>query len=152
MRGRSYISPELKVELTVNMPKEYINPSSLFPSVKYGFSQIVTTSGGRTVYLSGQTAFNAEEKIVGITRKEQMEQCLKNITIALSEVNGSLSDVVSLRIYMVKYNPDIEGNEISQVLKEFFPGSNPPATTWIGIAALAHKDCLIEIEAIAVIE
>ncbi|MDJ0719902.1 MAG: RidA family protein [Prochloraceae cyanobacterium] len=134
------------------MPKKYINPSSLFPSVKYGFSQIVTTSGGRTVYLSGQTAFNAEEKVVGTNRTEQMQQCLRNVKIALEAVSGSLEDVVSLRIYMVNYNPDTEGYEISQVLKEFFPNSGPPATTWIGISTLAHKDCLIEIEAIAVLE
>ncbi len=42
------------------MPKEYLNPKELFPSLQYGFSQIVTTThGGRTVYLSGQAAWDA---------------------------------------------------------------------------------------------
>ncbi len=134
------------------MPKEHINPSSLFPSVKFGFSQIVTTQGGRTVYLSGQTPFNAEEKVVGTNLREQMQQCLRNVKTALESVGGSLKDVVSLRIYMVNYDPDTEVNAIAKGLKEFFPGDYPPATTWIGVSSLAVKDFLIEIEATAVLE
>jgi len=38
------------------MPKQYLNPKELFPSLQYGFSQIVTAHGDRTVYLSGQVA------------------------------------------------------------------------------------------------
>ena len=142
----------MKVELNTSMPKEYINPSSLFPSVKFGFSQIVTTQGGRTVYLSGQVALNAEEKIVGTNRREQMQQCLKNVKIALEAVGGSLNDVVSLRIYMVNYDPDTEVKVITEGLKEFFSSDCPPATTWIGVSSLAVKDFLIEIEATAVVE
>jgi enamine deaminase RidA (YjgF/YER057c/UK114 family) len=134
------------------MPKEYINPGSLFPSVKFGFSQVVTTQGGRTVYLSGQTPFNAEEKVVGTNRREQMQQCLRNIRTALEAVGGLIDDVVALRIYLVNYNPDTEANTIAEVLKEFFPSDRLPTTTWIGISTLAVKDFLIEIEATAVLE
>ena len=134
------------------MLKEHFNPSSLFPSVKFGFSQIVTTQGGRTVYLSGQAPFNAEEKVVGTNRREQMQQCLRNIRTALEEVGGSLNDVVSIRIYLVNYDPDTEGTTVAETLKEFFPGNHPPATTWLGISSLAVKDFLIELEAIAVLE
>jgi enamine deaminase RidA (YjgF/YER057c/UK114 family) len=134
------------------MPKEHINPSSLFPSLQYGFSQIVTSQGGRTVYLSGQPPYNAEEKVIGSNRREQMQQCLKNIQTALETVGGSLKDVVSLRIYMVRYDPDTEVMAIAEGLKEFFPGDSPPATTWIGVSSLAVKEFLIEIEAIAVVE
>jgi len=47
------------------MPKEQINPPELFPSLQYGFSQIVTTTGGKTIYLSGQVAWDENEQIVG---------------------------------------------------------------------------------------
>lgn len=134
------------------MPKEHINPSSLFSSVKFGFSQIVATHSGRTIYLSGQTPYDAEERIIGANRREQMQQCLRNVKTALETVGGSLRDVVSLRIYMVKYDPDTDGGVIAEVLKEFFPGDHPPATTWIGISSLAVKEFLIEIEAVAVLE
>jgi hypothetical protein len=33
------------------MPKEYINPKELFPSQQYGFSQIITSSSGKMVWV-----------------------------------------------------------------------------------------------------
>jgi hypothetical protein len=33
------------------MPKATLNPPELFPSLQYGFSQIVTSTGGKTIYL-----------------------------------------------------------------------------------------------------
>lgn len=47
------------------MTHETINPNTLFPSVPYGFSQIVTTTAAKTVYLVGQTTWNAERQIQG---------------------------------------------------------------------------------------
>jgi enamine deaminase RidA (YjgF/YER057c/UK114 family) len=47
------------------MPKEYINPPQLFPSLQYGFSQIVSAIGGKTVYISGQVAWDEQQMIVG---------------------------------------------------------------------------------------
>ena len=134
------------------MTKKYINPSTLFSSLKYGFSQIVTTNGSRTVYLSGQAAFDAEENIVGTNHKSQMQQCLKNIKTALQAVDGSLDDVVNLRICLVDYNPDQDGDGVTEVLKEFFPQNRLPTATWLGISTLAVKGLLIEIEATAVLE
>ncbi|NJK49574.1 RidA family protein [Candidatus Gracilibacteria bacterium] len=134
------------------MPKECVNPESLFSGLKYGFSQIVTSGGGRTVYLSGQTPFNAQEQIIGTTRSEQMRQCLRNIQSAMEAIGGSLKDIVSLRIYMVNYDPDTEIDVIADGLKEFFADGNSPATTWIGISSLAVKGFSIEIEATAVLE
>ena len=65
---------------------------------------------------------------------------------------GSLADVVSMRIYVVKEKlADIE-HHISAALKEFFPAERAPATTWIGVHALANNDFLIEIEAVGVVE
>lgn len=134
------------------MPKEHINPDSLFPSLQFGFSQIVTSQGGKTVYLSGQVAWNAEEKIVGANLQEQMRQSLKNIQTALETVGGTLDDVVHLRIYVVNYKPETDAVAIANGLKEFFTSDRPPATTWLGISSLADKDFLIEIEATAVLE
>lgn len=134
------------------MPKEHINPDSLFPSLQFGFSQIVTSQGDKTVYLSGQVAWNAEEKIVGTNLQEQMRQSLKNIQTALENVGGNLDNVVHLRIYIVDYKPETDAVVIANGLKEFFPGDRPPATTWLGISSLASKDFLIEIEATAVLE
>ena len=45
------------------MPKEYVNPDSLFPSVQHGFSQVVVAGGRKMVFISGQTAWDIRKKI-----------------------------------------------------------------------------------------
>jgi enamine deaminase RidA (YjgF/YER057c/UK114 family) len=135
------------------MPRRHINPSTLFESVRgWGFSQGVEVSGsGRLVFLSGQTPWDSSEQPVGGTRIEQMRACVNNIRLALEACQGTLDDVVALRIYMVNYDSR-EDLDIAAALKELFPGPNPPATTWIGITRLAQREYLIEIEATAFID
>jgi enamine deaminase RidA (YjgF/YER057c/UK114 family) len=134
------------------MPKEHINPKSLFPSVQHGFSQIVTARGGKTVYISGQTAWDAEKQIIGGKNLgEQTRQALRNIRTAVEAAGGTLTDIVSMRIYVVNYNP-LDAGPVGEAFREFFPGECPPASTWIGVSSLAVDDFLIEIEAIAVVE
>jgi enamine deaminase RidA (YjgF/YER057c/UK114 family) len=134
------------------MPKQYLNPSDLFPSLQYGFSQIVTTAGGTTLYLSGQVAWDAQQQIVGgDDLGAQTRQALRNIDLAMQTAGGSLADVVSLRIYIVKEKLG-ELEPISAALKAFFPAERAPATTWVGVYGLANPAFLVEIEAIGVIE
>lgn len=134
------------------MPKTHINPTSLFPSVQHGFSQIVTSQGGKTVYISGQTAWDAEKRIVGgMNLGEQTRQALRNIRTALEAAGGTLADVVSVRIYIVNYKR-ADAGPVGEALREFFPGDGPPASTLIGVSSLAVEDFMIEIEAIAVVE
>jgi enamine deaminase RidA (YjgF/YER057c/UK114 family) len=134
------------------MPKEHINPNSLFPSVQHGFSQMVTARGGKTVYISGQTAWDSNKQIIGGKNLgEQTRQALRNIRTAVEAAGGALPDVVSVRIYVVDYKPEDAG-PVGEAFRDFFPGECPPASTWIGVSSLAVEDFLIEIEAIAVIE
>jgi len=134
------------------MPKEFINPDSLFRSLEYGFSQIVAANGAKTVYISGQTAWDTQRQIIGGTDlAEQARQALRNVQAAVEAVGGALADVVALRIYIVNYRPE-QADAVGGVLREFFPKEERPASTWIGVSALAVPDFLIEIEATAVQE
>jgi enamine deaminase RidA (YjgF/YER057c/UK114 family) len=134
------------------MPKEYVNPDSLFPSLEYGFSQIVATNGGKTVYISGQTAWDSQRQIIGGTDlAQQARQALRNVQAAVEAVGGTLADVVALRIYIVNYRP-AQADAVGGALREFFAEEKRPASTWIGVSTLAASDFLIEIEATAVLE
>ena len=134
------------------MTKKFINPASLFPSLPSGFSQIVVASGSKTVYISGQTAWDAQKQIVGgKDLAQQTRQALLNVETAVEAAGGSLADIVALRIYIVNYRPD-QADAISSALREFFPEEKRPASTWIGVSALAVEDFLIEIEATAVLD
>ena len=133
------------------MPKEHINPTTLFPSLQHGFSQIVTAGGGKTVYISGQTAWDSEKRIIGgMNLGEQTSQAVRNIRTAVETAGGTLADVVSLRIYVVNYKREDAGT-IGEAMREFFPADKPPASTLIGVSSLAVEAFMIEIEAIAVV-
>lgn len=134
------------------MPKEYINPDNLFNSLPYGFSQVVIATGKRMVFISGQTAWDAEKNIIGgDSVLEQTRQAFRNLEKAMEAAGGMLKDIVALRIYVVDYQAE-SGTAAATALREFFSPQNPPASTWIGVSALADPEFLIEIEATAVLD
>ena len=134
------------------MPKEYINPNSLFPSLPYGFSQIVVATGKRMVFIAGQTAWDEQKNIVGRDSVlEQARQAFRNLEKAMESAGGTLKDIVALRVYVVDYQAEC-GTALGTALRETFSSENPPASTWIGVSALADPEFLIEIEATAVLD
>jgi enamine deaminase RidA (YjgF/YER057c/UK114 family) len=134
------------------MPKASINPESVFPSLEYGFSQAVLANGRRTLYLSGQTAWDADKQIVGDgDLGAQARQAFLNVRRVVEAAGGTLDDVVSLRIYVVDYRPEHAG-VVGSALRECFSGPTKPASTWLGVTSLARPEFLIEVEAVAVLE
>jgi 2-iminobutanoate/2-iminopropanoate deaminase len=134
------------------MSKEYINPNSLFQSLPHGFSQVVIATGNKMVFVSGQTAWDARKNIVGgDSVLEQARQAFRNLEKAMEAAGGTLNDIVALRIYVVDYQAE-SGTAVGTALREFFSQQNPPASTWIGVSALAAPEFLIEIEATAVLD
>lgn len=133
------------------MSKTSINPDSLFPSLQYGFSQIVVAQGSRTIYFSGQVAWDENQNIIGEDDLEaQVWQSLRNVETAVTAAGGTMTDIVALRIYIVHQWMD-KTAPVSAGLKAFFP-DNPPTATWIGVPSLARPEFLIEIEGTAVFD
>jgi enamine deaminase RidA (YjgF/YER057c/UK114 family) len=134
------------------MPNEHVNPNNLFASLPHGFSQVVIASGRKMVFISGQTAWDAGKKIVGgDSVLEQARQAFRNLEKAMKAAGGTLKDIAALRIYVVDYQAE-SGTAVGTVLREFFSQENQPASTWIGVAALAVPEFLIEVEATAVLD
>src|SRR5215469_15107582 len=128
------------------MPKEYIDPKTLSSSLPHGFSQVITATGRKMVFISGQTAWDEGKNIVGRDSVlEQARQAFRNLEKAMEAVGGTLKDIVALRIYVVDYQAEC-GTAVAIALREFF-SENPPTSTWIGVSALADPEFLIEIEA-----
>ena len=134
------------------MAKTSLNPDTLFPSRQYGFSQIVVAEGRRTIYWSGQVAWDEKQNIVGENDlRAQVWQSLRNVATAVTIAGGTLADIVALRIY-IRHDWMDKTAPLSEGLKAFFPGDNPPAATWIGVPSLARPEFLIEIEGTAVLD
>ena len=134
------------------MTKEAVNPPSVFRSLEHGFSQAVVASGRRTLYVSGQTAWDSRRRLVGGADLEgQARQAFTNLRTVVEAAGGTLADVVALRIYIVDYRPE-KAAPVGHALREFFSGEVKPASTWVGVAALADPGFLIEVEATAVLD
>src|SRR4026207_1896572 len=87
-----------------SMTKQRINPPSVFRSLDLGFSQAVAADGRRTLYVSGQTAWDANKQLVGGSDlRAQARQAFLNLRHGVEASGGTLADVVSVRIYVVAY-------------------------------------------------
>jgi enamine deaminase RidA (YjgF/YER057c/UK114 family) len=132
--------------------KEGINPPSVFRSLEHGFSQAVVASGRRTLYVSGQTAWDSQKHLIGgADLEKQARQAFANVRTVVEAAGGTLADVVSLRIYVVDYRPE-KAAPVGRAFRDFIGGEVKPASTWVGVAALADPGFLIEVEATAVFD
>jgi enamine deaminase RidA (YjgF/YER057c/UK114 family) len=128
---------------------EYPAAEGLFKSPAY--SHTVVATGARTVYISGQVAMDAEGKLVGEGDiGAQTEQVMRNLGAALAAAGASFADVVKITTYVVDYKPEMR-TVIGKSRSPFFAGREPPASTLVGVSALAAPGWLIEIEAVAVV-
>ena len=132
------------------MSLQHISPPNLFNSKQYGFSQLVIAQPAGIFHTSGQVAFDANENVIGQSLEDQTQRALENLDILVQSAGGKLSDVMSLRIYIV-HSQRGQLHVIGEALRKFFGTTQPPATTWIGVSFLAHEDLLIEIEAAGII-
>jgi 2-iminobutanoate/2-iminopropanoate deaminase len=134
------------------MSNERINPNTVASTLQYGFSQaVLANSRGQVLYMSGQTAWDAERQMVGGRDVgQQARQAFENVRRLVESVGGSVADVVSLRIYVVGCLPE-HTDVIGSALRASFPGPAVPATTWLGVSSLARPEFLVEVEAVAVL-
>jgi enamine deaminase RidA (YjgF/YER057c/UK114 family) len=122
-------------------------PGAIFDSRPYGFAQvaIVPTPFGNVVHVSGQVAWDTEQRIVGAGDiGRQLEKSLENLAVVLESVGATLDQVGALRLY-IKQSHLHEGKAISGALRAKF-GDTQPCSTWIGGPSLADEDFLIEVE------
>lgn len=127
---------------------EHINPHTLIKNP--AFSQIVVTpSGGKTIYISGQNAVNVNGEIIGKGNiQAQTQQVMKNIENALESCGASWENIVKMNIFIVEGQNAFSAFQTSQ---EFLQSIEPPTITVVSVSNLSNPDYLIEIDAVAFI-
>ena len=131
------------------MQRKVINPTTVFNSLQYGFSQAMEVPEGRRIMLSGQVGVDAQERTVGPGIAEQTATALDNVEKVLAAVGGDLSHVIMLRLYIVESARE-QQEPIAEALRQRF-AHNPPPSSWIIVSGLSLPQWLIEIEAEAVV-
>ncbi len=128
---------------------ERVNPPSLpAPS---GFSHAVTARGGSLVFLAGQTALDADNRIVDGDIVAQFERALSNLLAALAGAGGQPEHLAKVTIFAV--DPEdyrAHADEIGAVWQRLV-GRSYPAMALIGIVRLWDAPALVELEGIAVL-
>jgi len=80
----------------------------------------------------------------------QTTQVMQNLGLALKAAGATYANIVKITTFVVNYKPELRPI-IGKARSAFFEGMEPPASTLVGVSALAAPEWLIEIEAIAVV-
>lgn len=107
------------------------------------YSQAVKANG--FIFVSGQTPIDpsTQQLIDGDVRK-QTERVLRNIKAILEQAGSSMEKIVRCGVFLKDMN---DFGAMNEVYATFFT-SNPPARSTVQAARLP-KDCIVEIDAIA---
>jgi 2-iminobutanoate/2-iminopropanoate deaminase len=123
------------------------NPPAL--SAPTGYTHIVEVTGpAKTIYISGQIAFDKDGKVVGAgDMKAQAEQVFKNLETALTAAGAKFSDVVKMNSYITDMS---KAQAVRDVRAIYFKGATP-ASTFVEVKGLVRPELLLEIEVVAVV-
>ena len=128
------------------------------PDMWMPYAPAIKVRGGTTIYLAGVTAApvyhhhpHRPEEFDSMPRdmEGQCRAALTNLKKGLASVNATFADVVTCDRFLT----DMNGQDaLNKVWAEFF-GDAKPATTTVQVVRLATDPrCLIEINAVAVID
>src|SRR5438874_9880304 len=129
------------------MGVQRLTPEGLFKPTAY--SQVVVATGRRMVFVSGQVSMDAGGRLVAPGDfAGQARQVYANLRTALDGAGIAPADVAKLTTYVVGYKPELRPS-LAEARAAVF-GADLPASTLVGVQALAEPGYLLEVEAIAV--
>lgn len=124
----------------------FSNPASL--EKPPGYSQVVEIAGpARIVYIAGQLGVDQTGRFVGTPDDfgAQCKQAFENLKAALASLGAGFADVVKITNFLV----GMENMATFRAIRDgYLNTAAPPASTTIGVPALARPGGLFEIEAV----
>jgi len=132
------------------MDKIILNPASLAKPI--GYANGLLTTGGRLLFLAGQTGMDASGQIAAPNDLvAQFQQALANLQAVVTEAGGTMTDIVKLTLYVTDkraYRDQLK--PIGEVYRSVF-GRYYPAMTLVEVKSLFDDLALIEVEGLAVL-
>jgi enamine deaminase RidA (YjgF/YER057c/UK114 family) len=133
------------------MAIEHINPPTL-PEAQ-GYVHVVKATGGTTVYIAGQGAYDTDGKLVGAgDHYLQFKQAFTNLRNALAAAGTDPAHVVKATFYVVNSTEEVLGAFIQGMTEAFDGEYLLTASTFVGVERLAFDEMLVEVDAIAVMD
>src|SRR5262245_18656847 len=118
-----------------------INPSGLSKPAPGTYTHIVRS--GKLLFIAGQTPINASGQVVGSTMKDQLEQVMSNLLIALKSQGADFTHVTKTTTFVTSIS-QFRTPEVAAVRTKYV-GANPPAHTPVQIQQIADPAYKIEI-------
>jgi enamine deaminase RidA (YjgF/YER057c/UK114 family) len=119
-----------------------IEPPDVPPSAQ-GYSPAILAEGRKILFVSGQCGDDLNADL-----ETQFRQTFEKIRRILEAAGGSFKNVVMMRYYLVNMERDLP---ILRKVRLDFLSKPYPASTAVGVTALAIQNLQFEIEAIAVL-
>ncbi|HVF56418.1 MAG TPA: RidA family protein [Pyrinomonadaceae bacterium] len=132
------------------MSLTFINPESL--GAPRGYSNgVLASPGGRLLFVAGQIAWDAQQKIVGDDFVEQFDCALANV-IAVVEAAGGRAEHLARLVVYVTDKEEYRGRtrEIGERWRARM-GRHFPAMALVEVKSLLEDAAKVEIEAMAVL-
>jgi enamine deaminase RidA (YjgF/YER057c/UK114 family) len=132
---------------TLSLELRRINPEGL--SKPQGYSQVVVAENvTRWILLPGQGGIGPDGRVPE-DLGEQTRLMFEKIRIGLAAAGAAPRDVVRITVYIVDLEK-IDPTPVYQGIREFFPADAKPASTVVGVSALALRGMKVEIDVTAV--
>ena len=113
------------------------------------YSPAAISQGGRIVWLAGHTTTtDASGKDISYDFEAQARQVFLNLNETLKRAGGSLSDMVTMTVYLLDQRL---APQFTKIRHEMFPDGRFPASSRIGVSSFARPGIVIEIQGVAVI-
>ena len=125
------------------MKREIVNPLNkptpvLSPAVKID----------NLVYTAGQVGVNPETgELAGPGMQEQTKRVMENIKLLLEAAGSSMDKIIKCLVFITDMK---DFKEMNEIYTSYFD-NDPPARSCVEVAALARKELIVEIEAIAIL-
>ena len=132
------------------MAKKLINPEQLYDGAAIGLSQAVLDTDTSLLFVSGQVDWDQQHHVSQHTVPGQFAVALEKLRTVLTAAGASVDDLLQLRIY-VRGELEEHMASVAPILASFL-GSSRVAVTGIGVASLASKATLVEVEAVAKVQ
>jgi enamine deaminase RidA (YjgF/YER057c/UK114 family) len=132
------------------MGKKLINPERLYDGAPFGMSQAVLDPESSLLFVSGQVDWDHRHQVSQNSVSGQFTVALEHLRTVLAEAGSSVNNLLHVRVYI---RGELEDHmEALAPIMAGFLGSSRPAVTGIGVASLASKATLVEVEAVAKVD
>lgn len=128
------------------MTNRYLSPETM--PAPFGYSQVVESTGTRTVHVAGQVPLNAQNELVGEGDfQAQVRQAFENTRLALEAVGMTFEQVVKFQFFLT----DIAHLPLVRDIRDqYINTAQPPASTSVQVVALFRPEVMFEMDVVAI--